>query len=898
MREHLDRMLAGQGGTILVGGEAGIGKTTLVEDLSVQAEEAGCLVLWGHAYDFSVTPPYGPWLEIWRQYRRTAAHMPPLPPFIFDVKELAKIGSQETLFAEVSDFLRSAAAKRPLLLVLDDLHWSDQATLDFFRMLARQVSGQRILLLATYRSDELHRRHPLYTLLPLLVREAGAERLDVRQLDKDGNRTLIQERYELDEPDQDRLERYLEDHAEGNPLYAGELLRTLEEANVLRQEGRGWQLANLDRVRIPPLLQQVIEGRLTRLEETTRELLQVAAVIGPTVPVDLWQQVSGASDEALLAAIEQGQAAQLIEETEDDSYRFRHALLREALYEEMVALRRRLWHRIVAESLESQPLPDPDSIAYHYGQARDSRAGAWLVRAGERATRSFAWLTAAARLEAALELSETSRERCWLLYCIGRLRRWTNPRAAVESYREARALAAQVGDAVLHAYCLFDEGTALAFLDEFESALDLMAAGADEIDALPLDHLFSYPGLLDWASASLVAEPVPSGVMLPALNPRRPTYVAWLITAGHLHEAIEQGEAYLQAADAAPWLSDVHTDAIGDDLTFGLSIAYGELARRADQLRLYERWHEAAKRREIPVSAGLGAMFELRSLLQFDTTNLAARQQLIGVMEPAFTKPEESSDTTPSIAHHVLEGRWEVARRIAERIIANLDLPHARAYLYETAELVRQQGDRTLAWSLVAVHFPDGPPASIQHPSSPLTELVVLAAMLALDDGDQPLASRWIELLEGMLEQSGALRPRPSLLMLRARLAQANGDLQAALDFAQQGFDLATQFGMPLANLISQRQLGELLTANGQYARAEDHLRESLRLADACAAPFERALTLLEIAKLRAAQRRTDEARELVSAVRAVCEPLEARPTLERIDALEQQMADKETADA
>ena len=81
--------------------------------------------------------------------------------------------------------------------------------------------------------------------------------------------------------------------------------------------------------------------------------------------------MSGASDEALLAAIEQGQAAQLIEETEDDRYRFRHALLREALYEEMVALRRRLWHRIVAESLESQPLPDPDSIAYHYGQARE-----------------------------------------------------------------------------------------------------------------------------------------------------------------------------------------------------------------------------------------------------------------------------------------------------------------------------------------------------------------------------------------------------------------------------------------------------------------------------------------------------------------------------------------------
>ena len=162
LREHLERMLAGQGSLVLIGGEAGIGKTTLVDDLSIQAEDQSCLVLWGHAYDLSVTPPYGPWLEIFQRYRSIGGELPPVPAFVFDAEELAKVGSQETLFAVVAEFFTAVATQRPLLLVLDDLHWFDQASLDFVRVLARQAGNQRLLLVATYRSDELHRRHPLY----------------------------------------------------------------------------------------------------------------------------------------------------------------------------------------------------------------------------------------------------------------------------------------------------------------------------------------------------------------------------------------------------------------------------------------------------------------------------------------------------------------------------------------------------------------------------------------------------------------------------------------------------------------------------------------------------------------------------------------------------------------
>ena len=92
------------------------------------------------------------------------------------------MGSQRRSFRPMAEFFTAVAIERPLMLVLDDLHWFDQASLDFFRFLARQVANQRILLVATYRSDELHRRHPLAPLMPLLVREAGAERVEVKPL--------------------------------------------------------------------------------------------------------------------------------------------------------------------------------------------------------------------------------------------------------------------------------------------------------------------------------------------------------------------------------------------------------------------------------------------------------------------------------------------------------------------------------------------------------------------------------------------------------------------------------------------------------------------------------------------------------------------------------------------
>ncbi|HEX5501504.1 MAG TPA: AAA family ATPase [Thermomicrobiales bacterium] len=384
LREQLGAALAGGGALVLIGGDAGIGKTALAEDLCRAAAAEGALVLVGRCYDLSETPPYGPWAEAFARASR-AADLPPPP-------DLAGGGatSQAALFAAVRDYLAALAARQPVLL-LDDLHWADPASLELLRVMARQLAHLPLLLLAAYRADELTRRHPLYQLLPALVREARAERLDLRPLDDADVRALVAARYSLAAPELARLVAYLQGHAEGNPFYLGELLRTLEEERLLCPAEGGWALGDLTLDGVPPLLRQVIDGRVGRLGEGARPLLAVAATIGQEAPLDLWAAVAGVAEDALLELVERAVEARLLAvEPDGAGVRFAHALIREALYAGVLPPRRRGWHRRVAEALAAEAPPDLDAVAYHFRQAGDPRAVEWLLRAGARARRAGA----------------------------------------------------------------------------------------------------------------------------------------------------------------------------------------------------------------------------------------------------------------------------------------------------------------------------------------------------------------------------------------------------------------------------------------------------------------------------------------------------------------------------
>jgi predicted ATPase len=376
LRERLTAALTGHGGLVLISGEAGIGKTALAESLCHEAADQGALVLVGRCYDLTETPPYGPWVELFARYRQ-ADGMPP-PPEAFAVRgTVGEVTSQGALFEQIHDFLAALTAAHPAVLLLDDYHWADAASLDLLRFVARDSAALPLLVLVTYRSDELTRRHPLYALLPTLARESAATRLDLRHLDDDAVQTLVVARYGLGAGDATRLTVYLQERAEGNGLFLTELLRTLEEQTILHGAPGGWQVGDLRQVSVPALLRQVIDGRIARLGEAAQRLLTVAAIIGHEVVVDVWRTIAQSDEEELLALVERAADAHVLEESADGTtVRFSHALIRETLVAGVSAARRRMMQRRVGEALAALPNADPDAVAYHFQQAGDDRAAA------------------------------------------------------------------------------------------------------------------------------------------------------------------------------------------------------------------------------------------------------------------------------------------------------------------------------------------------------------------------------------------------------------------------------------------------------------------------------------------------------------------------------------------
>jgi tetratricopeptide (TPR) repeat protein len=247
----------------------------------------------------------------------------------------------------------------------------------------------------------------------------------------------------------------------------------------------------------------------------------------------------------------------------------------------------------------------------------------------------------------------------------------------------------------------------------------------------------------------------------------------------------------------------------------------------------------------------------------------------------------------------LLQGDWDEAKVAATQAYGRgLKIAFWYGACDALARLAWAQGDAALVGHITHDLIPDGPAT---EPGNDVLWIVLLlqrlAATMALDTGDLPTARAWLEAHDRWLQWSGVVLGRADGALLWGQYHHANGDLLMARQHAEQALADATDPRQPLALIAVLRFLGLLDTNEGQFAAAEQHLQESLTLADACAAPFERALTLLEIARLRLAQGQNAAAIALLAEVRSLCEPLEAKPTLERVVALEQQMVNTERAD-
>jgi DNA-binding CsgD family transcriptional regulator len=869
----------GRGQLVLLGGEAGVGKTTIAEALCREAADRGTLALVGHCYDLTDTPPYGPWANAFDDYQ-PAADLPSPPAAFARTETTDAITTRSALFDGVRHFVATLAEHRPLVMLFEDLHWADPESLDLLRVVAREAASKALLLLATFRGDELASNHPLYRLLPVLEREVGARRIELRRLHHQALRDLVVGRYRLTEASYARLVAHLYAEAGGNPFFTQQLLRALEEDEVLRPLGNNrWVLGDLEYARVPSLLREVIDARLLRLNEEGQRLLRAAAVVGQEVPVSLWASVADYEEEGLIPLVEEATAARLIEPTEDGAgFRFVHALMREALYEGINPLRRRLVHRRVGETLVAFPSPDPDAVAYHFRQAGDARAARWLVEAGERAERTSALVTAAERYETALALQAEhnmdAAEQGWLRLRLAALQRFRKPREALAHVEAAENLAQEAGDPALLAYTLLVRGLLRMYADGIHDGLRDVAAGVEMVEKPP-----------PRGGARRESEQSIDTVVNPGM------LVAMLSWAGRLAEAKERGEGYLAH------LTDRGETSSLAGTWWGMALVHAMQGHPDQARRAYESTRAAYESLDQHRLLAFVLRDELTyAVLPYLSDHLAERERVATAAEQAILRGnaagaiDEPAEYAryPRLPLAVLEGEWREARRIISVLTeygVHAILRHIISSLL--GPLARAQGERDLAWQQVHKTWPGGPSTEPGDGDIYYTlPLQRLAVELSLDRGDLASARVWLEAHDRWLTWSGAVLGLSEAQALRARYELASGDPEGAHRRAEQALAHAAQPRQPLALLAAHRLLGELNNTAGRYEAAGEHLRAALELAGTCSAPYERALTLLALAELRLNEGDNTDASAQLEEARGICSDLGAAPSLARADAL------------
>ncbi len=648
------------------------------------------------------------------------------------------------LFASVTDVLRRMATSAPLVLVLDDLHVADQASLELLHYVARTTRQSPVLILATFRSEETPPASMLGQLVQALRRNQLGVRLDLGRLTQPASDLLVSELIGPEPIDRTVFTAVYQLGA-GNPLYVEEVLRGLRDSGRLRRRDGRWQLSGED-IPLPQPALQMLAARLERLGPVPLQVLSVAAVIGQESRYPLLRAAAELPDGALLDALDACLACEVLNETAD-GYRFGHPLQRAAAYERLSRARRMILHGRVAgavEHLHAGALEEHAEVLAHHWLSSDRRGRAvpYLVRAGDRAAAVHATAAAETAYRQALDLLdevEPAIDRAALGAGVWEKR--GDLRALAGAAPDDEAAYLEAARAAERSSTVGPEALARLYRKAAYAALARYA-----VDAAG-DHLDAAEAVLGRASGA-------------AEWPRVRLVRALWHWARHEHEAgLEAAEESVERARARDDLLDLVSAYMTLALVFhssgrwkeGLALEIGRLGPAAD------------------ADPGLGLLFDAHMCLgeyhlygdaSFEAVAAYAGQRLEQATRVGARRAQALARLL--LGESLLsQGRWNDAEAELQRSLETQRAVSSAAgqalTLQRLAELRVYRGDSHGADELLA----EGLALEIDAPMAPHVtgRLYATLALSALARGDAPVAARYIE--EAAEAAGGSVRARP-----------------------------------------------------------------------------------------------------------------------------------------
>jgi predicted ATPase len=515
--DWLSDAAAGHGGMHIIAGQSGIGKTRLAKAIAERAERDGWLVSIGRVYSVESGVPYAVWSDALTHLLRgldTAARNvltrggdwlgTICPAFAreggpgSEDSDAQREGKARLLW-NCSQFLARLSEKQPVLLVLENLHVADSASLELMHFVARQLNRARLGIIGTYNEAELERNPALRDMEQSLLALGAAKLMRLDALTQSDVEQLVCEAFSVDHPPARQLARRLYSWTRGHPFFVQETLKALVESGRLYERGGAWLGWEVEELDLPRSVRSAVSKRLERLGSDARTVAGVAAVLGARLRFSVLRLVCELPNDEVLAALDElCRAGILVESQRSDEadYELAHPMIQDVIYDSLGVARTRLLHTKVASTLEesfaTDPLVHADALAFHFSRAdADTSAGKaaqYLAAAGRAALARHADKAAADYLSAALERLPAGQEAETLIDDLAQARqRLGEYDAAMALWQRARTEAESRGNLLRGARVQRRMGLACYWSGRFEEALahfDAALVSVDKAEAL------------------------------------------------------------------------------------------------------------------------------------------------------------------------------------------------------------------------------------------------------------------------------------------------------------------------------------------------------------------------------------------------------------------------------